>query len=297
MTFLKLKRDFQLGVLTLLLALMVSVFAGPAQAITNGVPDGGNHPYVCLVVFDWDHDQNPSTPVVPGWRTTGILLSPTVVLTAGHGTDGAVAARVWVDAGPIAAVWDDPPGEYPYGGDSSYEGAPTTMPGFGYYLANAGLPGFITCDVGIVELTEPVPTDVVSEYGQLPTVDEANALRVRTPVDLVGYGVEYQVQPRNNGGPYYAWVGTRTRLFVQAQLFSKNFAISDRFLMTSANAAQGKGGTAFGDSGGPVLKAGTDTVLALTSFGANVNCAGTGYYYRIDQADVLGFINGFLNPS
>ncbi|HIJ08273.1 TPA: trypsin-like serine protease [Candidatus Bathyarchaeota archaeon] len=201
---------------------------------------------------------------------------------------------MWVDAGPIAAVWDDPPGEYPFGGRASFEGTPFTMPGFGYYLTNAGLPGFITRDVGVVVLRERVPRSVVNEYGRLPAVGEVDALRVGMYVDLVGYGVQYQVTPRNDGGPYEAWRGERTRYFAQAQLLSGEFVISDKFLKTSANAAQGKGGTAFGDSGGPVLKVGTDTVLAITSFGSNVNCAGTGYYYRVDQADVLRFINGFV---
>ena len=65
--------------------------------------------------------------------------------------------------------------------------------------------------------------------------------------------------------------------------------------MTTANASHGKGGTAFGDSGGPVFKAGASTVLAITSSSANSNCAGTGYYYRTDQSDVLTFIEGYLS--
>jgi secreted trypsin-like serine protease len=161
-------------------------------------------------------------------------------------------------------------------------------------VTNPGLPGWITCDVGIVVLSEPVPTSLVDEYGVLPTVGEVNTLHVKDYVDLVGYGVQYQVTPRNDGGPYGAWRGTKTRYFVQAQLLSKKFAISESFLMTSANLAKGKGGTTFGDSGGPVFKEGTSTILALTSFGADANCASPGYYYRVDQADVLSFINGFL---
>jgi len=164
----------------LLFAFAASMFAGTAEAITNGTPDGNNHPYVCLVVFDYDDDGDASTSAVPGWRTTGILLTPTVVLTAGHGTDGAEAARIWLDPGPIPSYMDNPPGEYPYGGVTSYEGLPYTMPGFGYYLTNNGLPGFITCDVGIVVLSEPVPTSVVSQDGSLPTVGCVDTLRAKT---------------------------------------------------------------------------------------------------------------------
>ncbi len=263
----------------------VSLLDATAYAITNGQPDGNAHPHVGLVVFE-------DTPGHPAWRTTGTLLSPTVVLTAGHGTDGAVAARVWFAAGPIPSVAQG--GEYPYGGTTSYEGTPYTMPGFGYYLTNAGLPGFITCDVGIVVLSEPVPTSVVSQYGLLPEPGVVDTLPVRTYVDLVGYGVQYQVTPRNEGGPYGAWTGTRTRYYAPAQLLSGEFAFSDQFLRCSQNAAQGKGGTAFGDSGGPVFQAGSRTILATTSFGTNSNCAGTGYYYRIDQPKVLEWIDSFL---
>lgn len=286
-------RTIQLSVLMILSALaVVSLLDATAYAITNGQPDGNNHPYVGLVIFDWDNDTDPSTPPVPGWRCTGILLSPTVVLTAGHGTDGAVAARVWFAAGPIPSVAEG--GEYPYGGTTSYEGTPYTMPGFGYYLTNAGLPGFITRDVGIVVLSEPVPTSVVSQYGLLPAAGATDTLPKKTYVDLVGYGVQYQITPRNEGGPYEAWRGTRTRYYAPAQLIPGKFAFSDEFLRVSQNPAQGKGGTAFGDSGGPVFQAGSRTILATTSFGTNSNCAGTGYYYRTDQPEVLEWINSFL---
>jgi hypothetical protein len=60
--------------------LAVTLFgATAAMAITNGVPDGTNHPYVGLMVAQ-DADG------VPLWRCSGSLLSPTVFLTAGHCT-------------------------------------------------------------------------------------------------------------------------------------------------------------------------------------------------------------------
>lgn len=259
--------------------LFVSAFANTAEAITNGQPDGNRHPYVCLIVFD-------DAPGHPAWRCTGILLSPTVVLTAGHGTNGAVAARIWVDE----IVQGNP--EYPYSGTTSYDGIPITHPEFATY-AKPGLTGFITHDVGVVVLTEQVPKSVVNTYGVLPDAGFVDTLPVNTPVDLVGYGVQQLMR----GGGKPVWTGVRNRMYAPAKLLTTNFAIGDEFIACSANPAQGKGGTAFGDSGGPVLLQGTDTVLAITSFGTNYNCAGIGYYYRIDQAEILEWIYSFLSPS
>jgi len=62
----------------------------------------------------------------------------------------------------------------------------------------------------------------------------------------------------------------------------------------SANAAQGKGGSCFGDSGGPNLVGETDVVVAVTSYGADRNCASVGYAFRIDNPEVLSWIRSFL---
>ncbi len=76
--------------LAILLALaLVFSTIGMASAITNGQPDGNAHPYVGLAVFDVDGR--------PSHRCSASLLTPTVVLTAGHCTDGTSAARVWFD--------------------------------------------------------------------------------------------------------------------------------------------------------------------------------------------------------
>lgn len=254
-----------------------SLFSGSAQAITNGSPDGDNHPYVCLVAFTDESGQNV-------WRTTGILLSEDIVLTAGHGTYGANKATIWID--------ETINPEKPFEDATHYDGTPYFHPDFAYNT-KPGLTGFITHDVGIIKLTEPVPTELVSQYGELPTAGLVNTLPVKTDVLFVGYGVQYQITPRNNGGPYEAWRGAPNRFSAPGELLAKS-ALSDEFIRCTSNPSQGKGGTAYGDSGGPVFLGNTHTILAITSFFTNSNCAGVGYYYRIDQQEILDWIDTFI---
>jgi len=243
--------------------------------IVSGQPDAGQHPYVGLLVFD-DAEG-------PAWRCSGSLLSATVVLTAGHCTDGAVAVRIWMDEN----VQNNP--EYPFGGATSYEGTAYTYPGF-CTGCGPGLPGFAQGDVGIVVLSEPVPTSIVSEYAQLPTAGLVETFDNTTAIDLVGYGVQRQLR---GGGPP-VWTGQLIRLQATGLTISGQFVHSDQFLRLSANAAQGKGGTCFGDSGGPDLVGGTDVVIGVNSYVTNSNCTGVTYSFRIDNPEVLSWIQSFL---
>ncbi len=264
---------------------------GISYAITNGEPDGDWHPYVGLLVFDV---YVPDVGNVPAWRCSGALIAPNVVLTAGHCTNGAVAARVWFDE-EVSAVWDDPPGEYPYGGSSSFEGIPNTNPKYrsdeNPYGGGNGLPAFSYRDVGVVVLTEPVPDDVVDEYAELPDPGLVDTLKNKTDLDLVGYGVQDQI---HGGGPP-SWTGLRARLYAPSKLVSGKFVHSSEYMRISLNPGGGTGGTCFGDSGGPDLLG--DTVLSVNSYVTNYNCAGVGYSSRVDIPEVLDWINSFPLPS
>jgi hypothetical protein len=278
-----------LTVLTVASVLFLA-FSNGAYAITgNPQHDGDNHPYVGLLVFD--------VGGTPAWRCTGSLIAPNVVLCAGHCTDGADAARFY----PFEDVTYDavPFPLYPHGGPGSgaIEGTPYKNPDYGSVPDSHGngITTFSYRDVGIVVLDEPI---VLDEYAQLPTAGLVDTLAPLTALDLVGYGVQYQAMIPGNElpqpPPYYRWTGPRMRFYAPAQLVSNKFSWSDEFVRVTANPAQGKGGTAFGDSGGPVLLGGTDTVLAVNSYVTNVNCGGVTYSSRIDIPDVLAWINGFL---
>jgi len=279
------------------------VAATVAFAVTNGVPDGNNHPYVGLMVAQ-DAGGNPL------WRCSGTLVSSTVFLTAGHCTaadeGGDVAhAEIWFDKGPIltdshytskaagGTGCDNPAVTgYPCHGDAG--GTPHTNPLYkspdNPYGGGNGLPAFSYRDVGVVKLSA---AHTMSTYGALPTAGQIDTLKSKTAVDFVGYGVSRQVMAYPGQSPYDRWTGPKERLFAPSELVSGNFVNSAEYMRLALNPGGGSGGTCFGDSGGPDLLGGTNTVLSVNSYVTNSNCRGVGYSARVDIPAVLTWINSF----
>jgi hypothetical protein len=253
---------------------------GIASAITNGQPDGDGHPYVGLAVFDF---YVPDVGNIPAKRCSCALLSSKIALTSAHCTKGAVAARVWFDE----VVEGN--SEYPFSGVTSFEGIPYTNSDY-FRDCGTGLSEGVCQDVGIVVLTEEVPEEVVKDYVQLPTAGLVDTVKNMSDLMLIGYGA----QERYHGGGKPHWTGKKVRLVAPSELINANFVHSDQFIRITLNSGRGTGGMCFGDSGGPDLLRGTDTVLAVNSFGNNSNCAGIGYSSRVDIPEVLEWIRGFL---
>ena len=76
------------------------------------------------------------------------------------------------------------------------------------------------------------------------------------------------------------------------KLNTLNRSPPDTFVLLSNNPGKPhKGGTCFGDSGGPTFDHTTSTlVMAVTSFGFSSTCSGIGGAYRLDQPDDLAFL-------
>ncbi len=274
--------------LALCSSIVVAAFCTTSYGITgNYAPD--STPYVGIIVLFSDAARTQAI----GYGT-GVLISPTVVLTAGHCVSGGVAASVCFDQGPIYCSMDET-GSMSYETNQPiYNGVPVPYPEFAASLeAGVKASQFLqTSDVGLIILDTPVQE--VTTFPTLPNEDLANTLSVNTDLKVLGYGIQCQIRP---GGRLFGALDIAvSRNTANVDLLSTKFSGSNNYIMCTANAAQGKGGVAYGDSGGPVLYAanGQTIVLAINALVSNANFAGVTYHTRIDNPQVLSWINGYL---
>jgi V8-like Glu-specific endopeptidase len=266
-------------------SLAVIALAAPVGAITYNAQRDFEHDFVGLLVFYTTPDPETGDPF--SHRCSGTLISPTIVVTAGHCTEGVDEGRIYFEQALGPNYSPDAFGGW--GGDETtgypYENGHTFSRADNY--GNVGFPD--TKDAGVVVLDEPY-TPPSGRFGQLPEpglVDDLLAaagnndkqdVRFRT----VGYGLVDQ-DP-------VADPGLRERLSAWGYLIESTNPLTQYNLKTTNNPAKGKGGSCNGDSGGPVFVEGTDVIAAVVSFGWNPQCKGQDYSYRLDREPVLDWI-------
>ncbi|MDH3731695.1 MAG: trypsin-like serine protease [Acidimicrobiia bacterium] len=293
------------------LGLMLSL-AAPAGAITNGSPDSGEHPYVGELLFYVPDAIDDRFNDPGGWFTcTGTLIEEMIVLTAGHCTfaiglngasttegdgDGNGGNDVWInfEEVPDFEILDPSSSFGPDGNAARYAQWSAALNGSSEWHQGTATshtdysdPAFFLADAGILELASDPGIDEWATLAPLDHLDQYSTRRDPTKrFTAVGYGLE-------TGFPTF--LGGDTRMQAEMKLVSLRGAygagkgISAAF---SSNASQGKGGTCFGDSGGPLFDG--DLLVAVTSFGISFNCVEPGGFYRIDQEDDASFIGGFI---
>jgi hypothetical protein len=278
--------------------------ASPASAITYGQPDNGEHPYVGFMIY--------FSPEDPGWFScSGTLMDRDTFLTAGHctypvGTDGeptpghSGGTDVWVTFDPTDALAGWPArADYPTE-EALYAARRAWLESHGFvqgtaiphpeYDDFAGFP--VNYDVGVVELSEDV---VMARYGQLAPLGTAERLAGTTGrnrnaalVENVGYGIQ-SIQPKP--------MDVTSRYKSTSRIVEVNGNIArggNLHTLNNPSPVGGRGGTCFGDSGGPVLVNNTNQVIAVVSFGFSGTCHGADYSWRVDTIDSYLFLDDFM---
>ena len=259
-----------------IIALTVSLTAGTAMtaaAITGGSPDGEGHPNVGLILF-YQPDGR--------FRCSGTLVSPTVILTAAHCTEGTLGKTLVTFSSVIALA---PPSGFPVAADPTkgYSGAELEAAGYlwGTASAHPSYSGFTDVrnwnDVGVIVLDRPLgmtPAKVASaNYLDAYAQPKLNS----TLFTSVGYGTEVRKpdsgpqKPTPMSYPLIRRVSDEPGQKLTPQILQVNGNIND---------TRGTGGTCFGDSGGPSFHGGY--VVTVSSYVYTSNCRYIGGMQRVD---------------
>jgi hypothetical protein len=262
----------------LLLFAGIAVTAQPAAAIIDGQRDEV-HTNVGLVRF---------TTAEGRFRCSGTLISPTVVLTAGHctgDTGDSPATNVLVSFNTDLALDPLAPNLTP---QERAARAANFIPGTAHPDPNwdGSLGISKQHDQGVVVLDAPATTKWpgIKPAPLLPvgTLDASQgALKNRT-FTLVGYGVEI--------GPKKAQIVVTERRSTTSLL--KNVQTEVVAFQINANNSTAEGGSCFGDSGGPAFLG--KYVVGDASYVNSLSCNATGGYQRVDTAYSRAFLNRFL---
>lgn len=260
----------------------LTFLAVPARASTGGTADGEAHPGVAMTLF---YDATGR------YRCSAALVSPTVLLTAAHCTDG-VLGKVYVDFRSVIA--EQPPTGLPAAADPSvgYTSADLAGKVSGTAYTHPNYSNFTDLknwnDLGVVVLDQPVslPTYRIASLGTLNAI--ANGDLAKLVVKAVGYGTEVR---KSDSGPQKPT--PQSYPLIRRSVDMKFQKLGPQVFQTlgTVNVPQGTGGTCFGDSGGPVFNG--DEIVGVTSYGLTEVCRGVGGYQRVDIAASQNWLAGF----
>ena len=254
------------------------ITAQPAAAIIDGQRDTV-HTNVGVVRF---------TTETGRFRCSGTLISPTVVLTAGHctGENGATpATNVYVSFNTDLPL--DPlapnitPEERAARAANYITGTAHPDPGWDGKLSVSK-----QHDQGVVVLDAPAaskwPNITPAPLLPVGTLDANQGALKNETFTLVGYGVDI--------GEKKAQIVVTERRFTTS--FLKN--VQDEVVTFQINDRDSKagGGSCFGDSGGPAFLG--LSVVGDASFVNSLTCNATGGYQRVDTPYARSFLEQFI---
>jgi secreted trypsin-like serine protease len=242
--------------ITIAAVLTALASSAPADAITNGSPDGNAHPNVGGLVAPEAYSDGT-------WiYCSGTLISPTIFLTAAHCGEEGETVRV-----TFSSAYEE--------GDKLYVGTFHADPLYGQSQNDPH-------DIAVVVFDKPIKG---IKPARLPKADSLSGLSGSQKFTSVGYGA-YEVTNEPGGHQY---LFNDVRMVATGTLNS----INPYWLRISMNPSKGDGGTCYGDSGGPNFLGSTDVIAAITITGDAV-CRSTNVVYRLDTDSARAFLEQYV---
>ncbi|RYB89535.1 trypsin-like serine protease [Nocardioides glacieisoli] len=252
-----------------LLALLVPT---AAHAIVYGEADAGRHPYVGSFLIE-------VTP--PGGETylsqlcTGTLVTPRVVLTAGHCMETQefpeeYGTTIWFTLDEVI----DADGDWTVDPTvTKLAGTPVPHP---KYFGSA----HYRYDVGAFVLDADVIRETYGTLAPVGALDDKGLRRQHRAFIAVGYGIERETRTKST----QSFLSPKRRMLAYQTLTTVN----RDFATYSMNQATGNGGTCYGDSGGPHF-APNGTIVSITTTG-DLPCKAIDQTYRVDTTIARDFL-------
>jgi len=251
----------------LLAATLCLVPAGSARAIVGGhdVP-AGRYPYVAYITIDFS------------FACSGTLVTPTVVLTAGH-CSSLTPGMASIPVGQPGQLIDVSVGSNRPGA-GQHPGVARAIVNDNYNLLNGD-----ANDVSLLQLASPVSLPTVKVAGR----GEEALWKPGTMATIAGFG-----ETKENGPTPAVMQEARVPITTDAYASGAYGSSFDPKTMLAAGFAQGGVDSCQGDSGGPLLVAAPDGSLRLAgdaSWGDGCARAGKpGVYGRLGDAALREWI-------
>jgi hypothetical protein len=238
-----------------------------AQGVISGSPDTKHRGVAAMVVKENGQ-----------WREvcTATLISPTVLVTAGH----CVYYTNLYGLAPAYVSFADTyqPGVSPL--------IPVTLHGYADYTANAMKDDE---DIGVLVMEKAINTRPIAQLPPANFLDDlalAGAFGPGSILYAVGYGVD-------SVGPGQQFVPTNQRRI--GKLTVRSIPNGHEYLYLNTSANKGNDGLCYGDSGGPSFftYAGTEYLVA-TTVGGDGSCRSLEYVHRTDGPIARSFLANFV---
>jgi hypothetical protein len=261
-------------------AVALALMSAPASAVVNGRPDhAGAYPYVGTLIISVPAETDT---VQYHYWCSGTMVSPTVLLAAGHCFDQQYLESVFGVGSEIRGMTLDADA-------SGYMDQLPASLRTGEGFKAPGWPGKAwKLDVGVYVLGSNDAYD-----GPLPTLPSAGQLDTMSltgqQATIVGYGM---TRDRTGGSNGFSDLDDGYRTYAPQRIT----AVTPTTVHLLGNIAAGGSGPCAGDSGAPrLVDVGGSPMIMAISHWAGPYCQTPEQALRLDTPTILGFIDDHIH--